>query len=354
MGIQVKLPDAREMIEQCLKAKLVPYLEGSPGCGKSAVVHQIAKAYNLKLIDERLADCDPTDLKGYPDIDSVRKKAGYVPMDTYPTEGDPLPTETRYDGDGKPYTHKFAGWLLFFDELPLAPESVLKACYKILLDHKVGQFKLHPNVAKVAAGNLVSDNAMVEELTTAIQSRLIHMEMLVDVKAWLEWAREEGIDHRITSYINWKPDLLFKFNPDHDDKTFACPRTWEFASHLIKPKAMLEPLDKILLSGTVSEGVAREFYGYCQVADRLPSIEQICKSPATVPVPDEPSISWMLTGALGHHANGKNIDPIMQYVERIPREFQIIAMREIIKRTPKLLQSTSVDRWVALNGHTLF
>ncbi len=347
MGIQVKLPDAREMIEQCLKAKVVPYLQGSPGCGKSALIQQIADAYNLLLIDIRLAQCDPTDLMGFPDVDRERGKAGYLPMDTFPIEGDELPVNPK---TGQAYT----GWLLFFDELPLAPESVQKAAYKILLDHEVGEHKLHERVAKVCAGNLVADNAMVEDLTTALQSRLIHMEMEVDVKAWLEWARENGIDHRITSYINWKPDLLFKFNPDHDDKTFACPRTWDFASRLIKAKAMLEPLDKILLAGTISEGVAREFYGYCQFADRLPSIAEICKNPTTVRVSDEPSIAWMLTGALGEHANADNIGSLMEYVSRMPREFQVITLKEITKRTPRLMQSPAVDRWVTVNGHTLY
>jgi len=42
---------------------LVPNLLGSPGCGKSALIHQIAEEFNLKVIDLRLSQCDPTDLK---------------------------------------------------------------------------------------------------------------------------------------------------------------------------------------------------------------------------------------------------------------------------------------------------
>ena len=49
------------MIAKYIQAKIVPMLTGSPGMGKSAIVKDIAKTYNLKLIDLRLSQCDPTD-----------------------------------------------------------------------------------------------------------------------------------------------------------------------------------------------------------------------------------------------------------------------------------------------------
>jgi MoxR-like ATPase len=60
--MQVKISQAIRLISKYLKASLVPMVVGSPGCGKSAIVHQIAEQYNLKLIDLRLSQCDPTDL----------------------------------------------------------------------------------------------------------------------------------------------------------------------------------------------------------------------------------------------------------------------------------------------------
>lgn len=50
------------MVKEYLRAQIVPYIVGSPGIGKSAIVKQIAKASKLKLIDVRLSQCDPTDL----------------------------------------------------------------------------------------------------------------------------------------------------------------------------------------------------------------------------------------------------------------------------------------------------
>ena len=61
MALQtVSLKQAAEMARKILKANLVPYLAGSPGVGKSAVAQTLAKHYNLKLIDIRLSQEDPT------------------------------------------------------------------------------------------------------------------------------------------------------------------------------------------------------------------------------------------------------------------------------------------------------
>lgn len=60
--MEIKLSRAAELITLALKANLVPMVHGSPALGKSSIVKQIAKKFNLKLIDLRLSQCDPTDL----------------------------------------------------------------------------------------------------------------------------------------------------------------------------------------------------------------------------------------------------------------------------------------------------
>jgi MoxR-like ATPase len=111
-AIQVKSSQAARMITTAIKARLVPFLKGSPGCGKSQIIHQIAKDHNLEVIDLRLSQCDPTDLAGFPTI--IDGKADYMPMKHFPIEGDSLPK-------GK------AGWLLFLDEATSAPSAIQAA-----------------------------------------------------------------------------------------------------------------------------------------------------------------------------------------------------------------------------------
>ncbi len=67
--MQVKISQAIRLLIAAIKAKVVPMLKGSPGTGKSQIVYQIAKEYNLQVIDIRLSQCDPTDLAGFPTIE---------------------------------------------------------------------------------------------------------------------------------------------------------------------------------------------------------------------------------------------------------------------------------------------
>lgn len=337
--MHVKSSQATGMLAKFIKARLVPLLTGSPGIGKSQIYQQIADEYNLKLIDIRLGQCDVTDLLGFPKING--DKAGYIPMDTFPIEGDPIPKG-------------YSGWLLLFDELTSAVPALQAASYKILLDRMVGQYKLHKHVAVCAAGNLETDNAIVQPMSTALQSRLVHLELVVDAKEWINWAAANQIDPRITSYINFKPGNLYTFSPDHTDKTYASPRTWEFANRVLQI-ADQDPTDLLpMLAGTLSEGVAREFLGFCKIYQNLPTIAQIEANPSGLTVPVEPSILYALTGSISHNATMENYGQLIQFVERLPIEFQVVCLRETIRRNKPMMTHPAIQKWIAKSAIELF
>lgn len=337
--MQVKPSQAVSMITKFIMAKLVPMLVGSPGTGKSAIIHAIAKQYNLFVIDLRLAQCDPTDLLGFPTI--VGERAGYRPMETFPIEGDPIP-------------EGYSGWLLFLDEFNSASIGVQSAAYKLVLDRMVGKYHLHKNVAIVCAGNLETDGAIVNPMSTALQSRLVHMELVADVDEWLNWAYAQDIDHRITSYIKFKPGNLYAFKPDHTDVTYACSRTWEFADRVLKATEDGDPDRMPMLAGTLSEGVAREFLGFCKIDQDLPKLSDIVDRPESVNVPEEPSILYAISGALAHNASEANIEQLVKYIKRLPKEFQAVTLKETVRRNKALLASAALRSWYIESAEELF
>lgn len=340
--MQVKISQATRMITAAIKAKVVPMLKGSPGIGKSQIIWQIAAAYNLLVIDLRLSQCDPTDLMGFPQIDAARQKAGYLPMDTFPLEGEALP-------------EGYAGWILFLDEANSAPKAVQAASYKIILDRKVGQRNLHKNCAVVAAGNLESDGAIVEPMSTALQSRMLHLDLVFDAKEWDEWATSLGqIDYRITSYGKYKPGNLHNFSPDHTDSTYACPRTWEFANRIMTIMDTDSKDFLPMMAGVLGEGVAREFVGFCKIHNELLKPAQIEAAPETVKVPTEPSILFALTGSIAHNMTRDNGGAYMKFVQRLPVEFQVVCLRETIRRNKEMMAHASIQKWITESATALF
>lgn len=342
MTISVTIKQARQFVIRCMQQKLVPLLVGSPAIGKSDIVRSIAKEYGLKLIDMRLAQTDPTELQGFPSIRADRKKAAYIPLETLPTEGDEIP-------------EGYNGWLVFLDEITSGLKATQAASYKVILDRLVGNLPLHSKVLVVAAGNRITDGAIVEELSTALQSRMVHFDVIVDPTAqeWLEWAAQANIDHRIMAYIRYKPELLYNFRPDHTDKTYASPRTWEFASRLIK-NTPVEITDLPLLAGTIGEGVASEFITYCKIYKTLLTVEQILQDPANIPVPQSPSEIYALTSSLAANAKRETIDALMGFITRLPIEFQIITLRDMARRNPAINQAANVQQWYVTTGREMY
>jgi hypothetical protein len=329
--MQVKISQATRMVLAAIKAGTVPMIHGSPGIGKSEIIHKIAADHGLYLIDLRLSQCDPTDLAGFPQIDAARQKAGYLPMDTFPLEG-----ETPPPG--------YVGWFLFFDEGNSAPKAVQAAAYKIILDKKVGKFRIHKHCAMAMAGNKMTDGAIVEEMSTALQSRMApHIELEVDAGEFGNWAEAAGVDVRITSFIKFKPSLVYTFKPDHSDFTYACPRTWVFADRLLKTTDEQDLLP--VLSGTISEGVAREFLAFCKVWTKILKIEQIEASPDTVKVPDEPSILYALTGSIAQNMDDSNASRLMTFIRRLPEEFQVVCLKEALRKKPHLIKHDAFKTW---------
>ena len=330
---QVSLKQATEFAFQTLKANLVPFLSSSPGLGKSAAVRQLAKRFNLKLIDVRLAEEDPTCLSGFPTV--VDGRSTYAPPVRFPLQGDPIP-------------EGYSGFLLFFDEINSAPRSVVSAAYKIVLDRMIGQEHLHDKVRIIAAGNLSTDNAIVNDMGTAMRSRMVHIHVTTHAENWLDYAAKDGFDTRVVSYLNYQSSKINNFRgfEGSSDETFACERTWEFVSKILKANYPDEtkpvPADVApLLVGTVGS-TAYEFVTYTEAFKDLPTIQQVLANPCGCALPVAPAVRYLMTGMLVGNTTMDNADKIATYVDRLPKEFAMVFIKLLWGKSDKFLSVPKV------------
>lgn len=343
--MKVTLDKAAQYITALMHANVPVNLIGSPGVGKSDVIKQVAHSMGLKVIDFRLSTADPTDLSGLPFMKDNRST--YLPNEAFPLENDPLPTYVDDTG----VTQTYQGWLLFLDEISNAPMSVQAAAYKLILDREVGMHKLNKRVAIVSAGNKVDDNAAVTgEMSTALKSRMAHFEIQISTDVWLDWALANGVDHSITSFIKFKPSALYMFDPNMDAHTFPCPRTWGMVARTIDSVGMNSPMLPSLVSAIISEGTAREFMSFCKNFVNLPTFADIVAHPETIPVPEELSTRYALSGSIGAQTTKATVDKVMVYVERMPKEFQLRTFHDFVKRDPTLVTVPAVRNWLNANA----
>ncbi len=244
----------------------------------------------------------------------------------------------------------YDGFLLFLDEITNAPMAVQASAYKLILDREVGQYKLHDKVFIASAGNLITDAAAVTgEMSSALKSRMAHINIQVSADAWLEWADkpENNVHYAITSYIRFKRETgLYTFNPDVDADTYACPRSWGMAAKIINNVGIDNNNIQPLLGSVLSMGVALEFMTFVKYYSNLPTLKEILRDPLNARMPTERGPLFALSGLVSTSMDKDNAGTLLEYVKRMPTEMQAATAIPAFKRTPAILTVTAVREWL--------
>ena len=120
---------------------------GAPGVGKSQVVAQVAAALDVRLIDIRAILLDLVDLRGLPTVE--HGKAAWATPAFLPDEA---------------------------------------ACYQLVLDRALGEYRLPDGWTVFAAGNREGDRAVTPRMSSALANRFVHLSFEPDLDDWSRWA----------------------------------------------------------------------------------------------------------------------------------------------------------------------
>ncbi|MCP3849756.1 MAG: AAA domain-containing protein [Gammaproteobacteria bacterium] len=251
---------------------------GPPGIGKSQLVSQVADKHERTLIDIRLSQMEPSDLRGIPFKDNDKVEWAVPSM---------LPDAEKHGKEG----------ILFLDEITSAPPSVSAAAYQLILDRRLGDYKIPDGWAIFAAGNRQGDRGVTYSMPAPLANRFSHYEIDVNLDDWVAWAYQTGIDERIIAFLRFRPDLLFDFDPSHNPVAFPSPRTWEFV-HRALIKFMDHPeLFVGALQSCVGPAAGIELNAFIANLDQMPDLDAIINGEA-VPTPTEIDLQYAVASAL--------------------------------------------------------
>jgi len=302
-----------EALHTLIGERVPLHIWGACGVGKSQIVAQVARDLGIQFLDVRAVQLDPVDLRGLPRIASDQTE--WVPPKFLPTTGKGI---------------------LFLDELTSAPQMTQAGCYQLVLDRKLGEYVLPDGWVVIAAGNPASERGVHFSMPRPLRNRFVHLDLEADLNDWCKWAVGAGVRPEIIAFLRFKPDLLHAADTTSDANAWPTPRSWEMASNVLRG---------IALDGTVGPAAAAELLAFLRLFRQLPSIDEILLNPETAPLPAETSAQIAIATALGRAMTDNSVARGLKYLDRMPTEMRVMAMRDAAARDAAITHTPDFIRF---------
>jgi MoxR-like ATPase len=243
---------------------------GPSGVGKSSIVALVAKRHQLEIVDLRLSQLAPTDLRGLPIADGNVSR--WLPPEFLPTGG---------------------RGILFLDELNMAPPAVQGIAQQLILNRRVGNYTVPNEWFVWAAGNRKEDRAAVYDMPAPLANRFLHYHVEPHFDSFRAWSGGRGIHEQILAFLAFRPALLHK--PDGRNPAWPSCRSWELASELHELGMAVD--------AAVGDAAAAEFKVFCKLYKELPDLDTLLSGGGEqIDFPAEPSLRYAVTIGLSTRA----------------------------------------------------
>jgi MoxR-like ATPase len=248
--------EARSRVLRAFKAQRPVFLWGPPGIGKSELVAGLTEDLGGHMIDLRLGQMEPTDIRGIPFFNKNREVMDWAPPVDLPDEE---------------LASQYPIVVLFLDEMNSAAPAVQAAGYQLILNRRIGKYRLPDNVVIVAAGNRESDKGVTYRMPSPLANRFVHLEVRPDFDSWFQWAVNNQTHQDVVGYLSFAKQDLMDFNPKSASRAFATPRSWTFVSQFLQDTDATDAELADLIAGTVGDGLAVKFMAHRKVAGQMPN-----------------------------------------------------------------------------------
>ena len=324
--MEVNHKELERAIRVAYETKQPLHIKGTMGIGKSDIIKAVAKTIaeekkmefvengweegKFGLIDSRLSQYEPTDLRGIPVPDLKNGTTNWLKPTTMP----------RGNSHG----------IWFFDELNLANPSVQAAAYQIIRDRKIDDIEIPEGWLIISAGNGTEDKANIFDMPAPLCNRFTHLTLRKPTPdEWIAWATQNNIHPDVISFINFKGEYLHNFDPEKSQDAFGTPRSWEMGSNNLKVKLNLnEKEEKMLLASCVGDGVATEFIAYRKMQEKL-NIDKILAEPEKFKTPERVDTKYALAGGFASKYASKpdSLKSIIKICHKFDPEFVAITLK---------------------------
>tara|TARA_R110000772_G_scaffold62030_1_gene139477 strand:+ start:76 stop:1128 length:1053 start_codon:yes stop_codon:yes gene_type:complete len=332
------------LLTRLYETKRPMLLVGGSGIAKTSIVEAFTEAMGFGRVSFHLTSIDAPDVRGF--LIPQKSDDGPVSVFTKP----PIISAIEATGMEK--------GVLFLDEFLQADHLVQKAIRPLLTERVVGDHKLPDGWTVWAASNRPSDKAGANRILGHVTNAVLMLDVTADVTGWLSWAGKQKIHPMCMAFASSRPGVVFSADaPKDPTRPYCTPRSFTYLSEYLARDAvdMNLPSDGIsteVAQGFIGEAAAAEFFAFIKVANELPTIEQILADPnsAKLPAPDRMDAQYAAVQMCVHHSESSTVDKLFTYVERLNKELQVTAAKQLMDRSEgTLVNSQVLANWVSKN-----
>lgn len=329
------MPSISEVKQICVEMlrdapKAVPLLLGKPGMGKSDAAVQIANdlgCHDDRVLVVHINNHDVVDFTGVPSVvDGITR---FNPTDMF----------YRFrEGTG-------AG-VIILEELPQSSTQHQTWAAGFMLERETPTFKLDPQVRIIATGNRVEDKAGAKQLLSHLNDRMYRFNVETSLDDWCAWAIDNDIDPLGIAFLRLRPELLNDFDASRPSN--PTQRSWTKVFKEV-PTSLPPHLYLHACEAKVGEGAAAEWTAARDMMHKMPNIDVVRMHPDTTEVPSEPAVLFAVATSMSTTTTSDAFPRDMQYISRMPKEFQMVYVTDALRQHPELQATKSFTDWAIQN-----
>ena len=307
-------------------------IEGSPGGGKTTIVHEVAKEMDVPCIERHMPTMLVEDFGIlFPDGSDQLK---YKLPDWFPIKG-------KAPERG----------ILLFDDRNQANADLQKVLANICQARTLHGTPMPDGWMVVSTGNRQTDRAGANRVLGHLRNRETVYELDTHLDDWTSWAIDNDVKPEVVAFIRFRPNLLHDYDPQRDQN--ATPRSWvEGVSDVLGTVPAEAEYESF--KGAVGEGAAAEFVGFVKIFRTLPNPDAILLNPTTSDVPKDPATLYALSGALADRATEANMERVCTYAERMGGDFSVLTISYAARKKPELTNTQAFTKWSLAHQDILF
>lgn len=332
------------------------YLKSAPGRGKTETLSQApailsrALGKNIGLVIVNGPLLTPADSIGY----LVPKKAegidGQVHMESVYT--DPFWFRTK---EGK-RLDEYDGGIIVVDEADKMDVDVKKVIGEAALSGRLGPHELPDGWVVWMAGNRQKDRSGSTKELDHLINRRMEVDITDDIESWNDWANKNGVPPLYRAFANQNPHIVFSDGVPEKQGPWCTPRSLVEAAryHNVLPKDgdMMADDEYTLeeIAGMIGEAAAAQLFAFVKLEREMPRYEDIIAAPQKVKVPSKPDAAMLVCYNLAHRVSVADVGPVVEYIDRLPKEFGVTFGKAAVARDQKLITTPAMIGWVKANA----